>query len=146
MAEFEHSIVINRPVEQVFAFSEDPDTFPQWFVGVQEIGLVEGHTVAEGAKVRAVGSVLGRRIETVMTCRAYEANRRVVWEMTQPFAQTSTYIYESVAGGTRVTMKGVAELDGFFKLAAPLIVSAVRRNMETSLSNLKDLLEAQSAG
>lgn len=145
MVKFEHSIVINRPVEQVFAFSEDPATFPQWFVGVQEIGFVEGQTVAEGAKVRAVGSVMGKRIETVMTCRAFEANRRVAWEMTQPFAQTSTYLYESVAGGTRVTMQGVAELDGFFKLAAPLIVSAVRRNMDASLHNLKDILEAQSA-
>ena len=42
MAQFEFSVMINRPVEQVFAFTENPANLSLWFVGINEATLVEG--------------------------------------------------------------------------------------------------------
>ena len=38
-----------------------------------------------------------------------------------------------------------AEVGGFFKLAEPLVARVVRRQMETDMATLKDLLEAGEA-
>jgi len=141
---FEHSVVINRPVEQVFTFTVTPANMPLWFVGAQEATQIEGTTMGVGAKVRAVGSLLGKRIETITTCTGYEANRALAYEMTQPFSQTMHYTFEAANGGTRLTIRAVAEPGGFFKLAMPVMAGAVRRNAETSLNNLKDILESQA--
>ncbi len=35
-------------------------------------------------------------------------------------------------------------MGGFFKLAEPLAIRMVRRQLETSLNNLKDVLEAET--
>ncbi len=52
------------------------------------------------------------------------------------------FLFEAVNGSTKVTMVGEAEPGGFFKLAEPIALRMTQRQLETSLSNLKDLLEA----
>lgn len=96
-----------------------------------------------GAQVRATGSLLGKRIEAISTVLAYEPNRKSAYEFTRPFAQTMYNTYEPVNGGTRFTQRIVFEPGGFFKLAMPIMNGAIRRNLETSLGNLKDIIEAQ---
>lgn len=72
---------------------------PLWYVGIQEASLIEGDTVAVGAKVRGLG--------------------------------------------TRLTQRVVAEPEGFFKLAMPVMTGQMRRNLEISLQNLKEIIEAR---
>lgn len=143
MAEFEFSVQINRPVEQVFAFTENPANMPLWYVGVQEAALIEGDKVTVGARVRGTGTLMGKRFEVISTVVAYEPNRKSAYEFTQPFAQTIYNTYEPVNGGTRFTQRVVVEAGGFFKLAMPVMNGHIRRNLETSLHNLKDVVEAQ---
>lgn len=143
--EMELSVIINRPVEQVYAFTVDPTNVPLWMVGIQEAGWAEGNTLAKGAKTRAVGTVLGKRFESVATVADFEPNRGFTLLMSQPFPQTVHHSYEPVSGGTRLTMKAQFEPGGFFKLAMPILGGMLRRQTETSLANLKDVLEAQTA-
>ena len=39
MATLEISIVINRPVEDVFAFVSNPENYPKWFSGSREVQI-----------------------------------------------------------------------------------------------------------
>ena len=41
-------------------------------------------------------------------------------------------------------MVGEAALGGFFRIAEPIVVRMARRQMETEVANLKDLLEGQA--
>ncbi len=53
------------------------------------------------------------------------------------------YTFESVDGGTRLTFVVEADTSGIIKLADPLVARMFKRQQETNLANLKDLLEAQ---
>ena len=52
--------------------------------------------------------------------------------------------FETDEGGTRLSIAGEAQLGGFFRIAEPIVVRMARRQMETDMANLKDLLEAQA--
>ena len=51
---------------------------------------------------------------------------------------------EPIEGGTRVTETYQAEPGGFFKLAEPLMVRMGKRQFQSDLDNLKDLMEANA--
>ena len=74
----------------------------------------------------------------------YEINKRnCIRTVSGPIPATGCRIVEPVEGGTRFTQITKGEVGGFFKLAEPLVVRAARRQYETDLATLKDILEAR---
>ncbi len=145
MIKFEVGVVINRPVEEVFAFTVNPENNTQWVSGIQESRLTSDGPVGKGSTGRQVVRFLGRRMEIDFLITEYEQDRR--WSVKSTggpvsFEQTTTY--ESDGGGTRLntTMEGNAK--GFFKLADPLLGRMGKRQTEADVGNLKDLLEARA--
>jgi hypothetical protein len=49
-----------------------------------------------------------------------------------------------VKGGTRIDSTFEVEPGGFFKLADPLVTRMAKRQFESDLANLKDLMEAHA--
>lgn len=137
------SVVIHRPVEDVFAYSNDTSHWPEWNPGLVEVTAPEGPLQA-GTRIREVFKFLGRRIESTFEVVEYEPNRQVTFRtVAGPIPMTGTQTYEPVDGGTRLTISGEGEAGGFFKLAEPVVAQMTRRQFQTSIDNLKDLLEAQ---
>jgi hypothetical protein len=60
-----------------------------------------------------------------------------------PISANGGYSFESSDGGTKVSVAIDFEVGGFFKVAEPIVARTARRQYETNLSTLKDLLEAQ---
>jgi hypothetical protein len=59
-------------------------------------------------------------------------------------AGTMNFTYEPVSSeGTRITQRNEGEPGGFFELVEPMLQRAVKRQIQTNLENLKDLLEAR---
>ena len=52
-----------------------------------------------------------------------------------------SYIFEGIAGGTRLTIGMDAEPRGFFKLIGFVFMAAVKRQIRRDLRRLKELLE-----
>lgn len=145
MVKIETSVVINRPIEKVFAFVTDIETHLQWQSGIQEAKAISESPVGVGSQYTYVMQLLGRQVETTGEVTEYEPPSKHGWKATSgPFPLKGGFIFEAVEGGTEVTSITEAEADGFFKLAEPLVVRMVQRQMQTSLDNLKDLLEAEA--
>jgi uncharacterized protein YndB with AHSA1/START domain len=145
MATLELSIVINRPVEEVFAFLSNPENGPKWSSGSGDVQITSAGPIGVGTTYRTVRTVLGRRIEGENEVTAYEPNRSYATKSTSgPFPVESRVTFERVEGGTRVTGTLVGEPGGFFKLAEPLLVSMFKRQFDADLANLKDLMEAHA--
>ncbi len=143
MAKVEIGIVINRPVEEVFAFLSNPENNPKWNSVSSEVKITSAGPIGVGTTYRAVIKALGRRIEGENEFTEYEPNRKFTFKSKSgPVPLESRWTFERVEGGTRVTETGVAELGGFFKLAEPLLVRMIKRQSEADLANLKDLMEA----
>jgi uncharacterized membrane protein len=138
----ESSIVVNRPVEAVWAYMADFENMPVWSTGTIEARLTSEGPVRKGSTYVWVGQFLGRRMEVNSEVTEFEPNRKWAYKtISGPFASAALYTLEPVDGGTKVTMIVEGEVGGFFKLAEPVMAAMSRRQLESGLANLKDVLE-----
>ena len=145
MIKLESNTVINRPIEEVFAFVTDSEKMSQWMSELVEAKQTSEGPVGVGTTISAVANVMGRRIENIQEVVAYEPNSKYTIKATSgPVANEDAFTFDSVAGGTNVTRVVEAEIGGFFRLAEPLFARMMGRQFETNFANLKDLLEAQA--
>ena len=143
MAKMETSIVINRSLEEVFAFTTNFENQPKWQSRLLEVKKTSEGPIGVGTKWRFVAKFLGQRIEFEQECTEYEPNRMYAGKSTSgPFPIEGRQTYEPVEGGTRLNVIGEVQPGGFFKLAEPLVVSMLKRLTDADLANLKDLMEA----
>ena len=146
MARIEASVVINRPIEEVFAYMIDFEKTDQWSAQVVETKKTSEGPVGVGTRFVAVARVLGRRIEDTVEVTEYEPNSKYsLKHAAGPISiEKDEFTFESVAGGIKVTHVFEMETGGFFRLAEPLVARMIRRQSETDFAHLKDLLEAQA--
>lgn len=138
-------VVINRPLEDVFKFIKDMDNHATWQTGVIESRITSEGSVHVGSTYRYVTQMMGRQIDTegeVITC---DPAKGFFYRSTKaPFQITGGYTFKKENGGTKVTQQIIADVEGFFSLARPIVVRTTKRNIENNLQTLKEVLEAQT--
>jgi len=145
MARTEIKLVINRPIEEVFAFVSNSENLPRWRSTSLEVKKTSDGPLGVGSTFRGRFTFLGRQFDGNVVVTAHEPNRVYVSKMVEgPFPLETGYTLEPVENGTHVTFVAEGEPGGFFKLAEPLVVSMARRAYDTDLQNLKEMLEAQA--
>ena len=140
---YETSFVINRPIDEVFAFTTNQENQPKWQSRVQEKKKTSDGPIGVGTTWRGVGKFLGRRLEVSTVVTEYELNRTYAGRSTSgPFPIEARQSYEPVEGGTRVTFMISAQPGGFFKVAEPVLLNLYKRQAEAELATLKEFMEA----
>ncbi len=144
MVRVEDSIVVSRPIAEVFAYLTDPETLPEWQGSCLEARLDGDGPMRAGSRVVETRKFLGRRMESTMEVAEYEPPRRFAVKVgSGPVPFTATNSLSEADGGTRIDAVIEAEPGGFFRLAEPLVVRAVERELRNNLATLKDVLEAR---
>ncbi len=142
MPSAKHSVTIQRPVEDVFAFVADGEQCPKWRSGVLDIKRVSGEGVGT-RYAQGVRGPMGRRIAADYEITVFEPNRRIEFQTTAgPVRPHGLYDFEATDGGTRLSLRLDAELGGLRRL---LMGSMVQRTMDTevaALDKVQRLLEA----
>jgi uncharacterized membrane protein len=147
MIKVENSVIINRPIGEVFEFVSNIENLPQWAGPVLEAKQTSDGAVGVGATQTQVAQFLGRKIETSQEVTEYEPNKKFSTKTTSgPLPMEIHYILEPAAEGTKVTLEGNVDAGGFFKVAEPLVARMLKRQTESDAANLKDLLEARAEG
>ena len=143
----DHGVTIECPIEEVFAFTADPNNDALWESTTLEAEQTSEGPLDVGATFRNTTKFLGRRFDTSYELTEYEPPRKQCYRVTSgPIPGVVCYLFEpSDEGSTRFTQTFDAEVGGFFRLAEPLVARAIRRQMEADMATLKDLLEAQGA-
>ena len=142
MNEFEVMTVINRPVEDVFAAVRDVAKYPLWTPGLLEVQRTSEDPIEAGGTMVYVGTFLGRRYESPVTCTTLIENKQLTTTTTGgPYFLEVDQRLEPDDAGTKLTIHCKGESRGFFKLAEPLVVRLTQRQFDTGGSNLKALLE-----
>ena len=143
MVKVKTSVVINRPVEEVFEFADDPNNDAQW-----QTGLIESKQISEGppgvgTTFLYVSQFLGKRLESTFEITEYEPNRRVGIKSTSgPIPLSITTTFEEAEEGTKVSFEAEGDVSGVFKLAEPIVARTAQRQFEGNFLTLKDVLEA----
>jgi uncharacterized protein YndB with AHSA1/START domain len=141
MISMEHSVVIDRPVEEVFAFVADQANEPKWHKDVLEAHPQQ--PLEPGATVKWLVRFMGKN-NYVVEVTAFEPHRRIELTTRQgPLKPTLTHTFEPTDGATRYQRHVQIPLDGMFRLVGPImkITGAARRRNARWAENLKTLLE-----
>ena len=137
-------IVIARPRAEVAAFAADPDNATAWYENIRAVEWRTSPPLAVGSRVAFVAQFLGRGIEYTYEVREHVPGERFVMSTAEgPFPMETTYTWEDAGeGATRMTLRNRGEPSGFSKVAAPLMVTAMRRANQKDLAKLKALVES----
>lgn len=143
MFRIEVSTVIGRPPEDVFRFVTDLERMPEWVTELQETKHVSEGSLGVGTTFTHVIKMLGRRIEAKAEITEFEEGKKLAWRGDAgPGEGVLELTFEAAQDGTRATMAGQVETGGLFGLADPVVKRVFRKQWETNLTHLKELLEA----
>lgn len=137
------TIDIDRPIEEVFRAITDVRTQSQWDPGMIE-GRHEPDAPAQlGTRITEGRKFLGRVIETTSELVEFEANRKIVrkGEDNGPMGLTGILTFTQTDTGTHVDWTWLLELSGLLSLMTPIMARLLKKEGESTLSNLKQLLE-----
>jgi uncharacterized protein YndB with AHSA1/START domain len=137
--------VIARPVGEVAAYAADPTHAPEWYVNIRSVEWQTPPPVAVGSRMDFVAHFLGRRIAYTYEVVELVPGERLVMATAQgPFPMRTTYTWEPVTGGTRMTLTNTGEPSGFARVAAPVMERAMRRATSKDLARLAAILEGRA--
>jgi hypothetical protein len=146
MTHIERSIVISRPVGEVWEFVHDIANDRLWQTTLTESEQLTGGRMGVGTKVREVRHFLGLKIELAWEVTKFEPPRTsAIKGVSGPIPLSGRYLLEPVEEGTRFSVSGELDAHGLFKLAEPVFARITARELEANLGHLRDLLEAESA-
>ena len=146
----EESVIIHRPVEDVFGFLEVRSNDAAWMASVLESQWLNS-TAADsdtpielGRRGRMIMKLPGRRAEFIDEVTEYEPGRRIAHRtISGPIPIETACICEPAGDSCRATVVGATKLPGGIvgQLAAPLVAGVIRRGFRADLARLKKLLE-----
>ena len=143
MTKIEASVVIDRPVEDVWKFVTYPPNFAKWDKGVIEARQTSAGSLGVGATLDAKTQEFGTLEMRVVE---YEPNRKFAYEFSKgPSKGTvSTFSMENVEGKSRQTLTFDLRVVGFYRLLRPFVERRMRSRVGDNLSNLKRVLESEA--
>ena len=137
------SVTIERPIDEVFAYAGDPNNDPQWSTAFVEARMTSDGPLAKGSTLTEQMRFLGKRIDIDCEVTEYEPEQRVALNLVAG-ANTGVHVrtFETVDGGTQVTMMTEGDAGGLFKIADPVLNKVGTRQLSADLQALKAILEA----
>jgi uncharacterized protein YndB with AHSA1/START domain len=141
------SAVIDRPVEEVYAFVTAVENLDQWVAGVTEPRRTSDGEFGVGATFSSKYTYAGNTHHVSYVVTAHDPPARHAVKATSgPFPFEGILELEPVAGRTKITHTIDAGADGVatqvvFTLCGPLLRVLMRKQLRKELEGLKALLE-----
>src|SRR5215203_5511418 len=141
----ESTVIIERPVEEVFGFVLDLTNIPSTDPSVRSVEKTSEGPIGAGTTflMRQEAPPVGKVREATVRYTAVEPHRNIEFEaMVGPITPTAKLTFEQANGGTKVTFRGEPNPVGPLKIISPLISYQGQRMWDKRLAGLKSTLEA----
>jgi len=143
MIRFDLDTHIYRPLKQVFAFVATPENDFQWQYGTLASAQLSGGDLARGTLFRAVGHLLGQRMEIVYEVTVFELNKRYGFKsISGPMNSDTLFTFEISRGGTKVILTLETNPNELVPNQS-IVVKQFKKQHKENLAMLKSILEAQ---
>jgi uncharacterized membrane protein len=137
--DIEQTVVIQRPVEEVFAFMSNAENDAQWRTNVIEIKQTSPGEHGVGTRYRqVVKGPGGRPLDADLEYTAFEPNKRLAFDTVSGSVRPSGVIEFTPLSedSTQVRIHMTWEPSGAMKLAAPAIKKMLKSGLQESYANL----------
>jgi uncharacterized protein YndB with AHSA1/START domain len=148
MATVSASIIVQAPIEDVFAFVTDARNNVLWQAnaGLQSTQQTPDDAVGVGTRITEVWRFMGRNAESVGEVVNFEPNRTYTRHLiagTSPIKE-GTATFEQDSSGTRWTSSFQIHAGGLFAMAEPLLANTLKKGMESSMATAKEVIERRN--
>jgi uncharacterized protein YndB with AHSA1/START domain len=141
VATFENTVLIRRPIEEVFGFLSDFENIPRWNYAIADTRKISEGPIGVGTIYQQVRSVPSRSEER-FEVTVYNPPRYLeIRGQLGPFPSRLSYALDAIPEGTRITNAVELELRGPGRLLGRVAVPRVRDAVAANLQKLKELLE-----
>jgi len=143
MADFYGSIIIEKPLEEVFEYASSMEHAPKYMPAVNRMERLTWDEVGVGSKFRETRWIRGKEVEAEVEIIKFEPNRSFSTKTNSNGLVTIyEYNFEEIVEGTQVQFKAYVQTKGFMmKLTKGLLVKMLSAEEDGHLRNLKELLE-----
>ncbi len=142
MLKVEKSVVIKKPVEEVFSYVLNNENYTKWQKGVISMHVDEGPENVVGSRYTETRKMIGREMKTTLEITTLITNQKWAAKVVNgPVYYEVSMTYTAVPEGTKITTLVEGEPKGFFKLAENLVVSSLEKTIEEDHNQLKAILE-----
>lgn len=146
MSDYQESVTINRPKEEVFKTIANPVNATLMFVNVTEVETLNDKELEVGAKYREYRQLTNRRVGTDIEILDIEApNRYQLKSSSNGLHVIYEYIFKDAGDGkTEVVFAGNVRPERLMlKLTKPLLVKMLKREDKDHLYHVKKYLEQE---
>jgi hypothetical protein len=142
---FDGTVVIDRPIDEVFAFLAEGTNDPKFSPRVLEIAKTTDGPPGVGTRFASTVKDAGMKTKREFEYTEFQAPTRIRWaERSKNLVTASEGGYDLVpdGNGTRLSVFNVLEGHGVGKLFAPLALSAARKDADAFAGRIKQAVEA----
>jgi uncharacterized protein YndB with AHSA1/START domain len=142
---FEATVVIDRPIEEVFAFLADGENDPKFSPRVLEIAKTTDGPPGVGTVYASTVKDAGMKTKRQFELTEFEPPTKIRWREVSKNAVTAPeggYDLAREGDGTRVTLYNVLEGHGIGKLVVPLALRSARNGADDFGRSIKAAVEA----
>ncbi len=137
------STLVDRPMQDVFAFLSNPLNLPKWQSMVASIEQVTPGAVGVGSKYKVTAEMMGRKIDGVLEMTTFAPPDKIGFiNNAGPMQVTITITLKPVGTGAKIALHAEGNPGGVFKIAEGILANQVKSQMEANLARLKSVLEA----
>lgn len=140
----DESVVINRPLPEVFEYFTDPVHALEWGTNISEYKMLSGAPDQVGSVASLDARVAGAKVHATEEITAYEKNKRIGFASRESkIGYTRELDFDSDGdGATKVTFLQEGETgSGLFKFADAMVQKLYARDVRGNLENAKEILE-----
>ena len=144
-ARFEGTAVIDRPIEEVFAFLADGENDPKFSPRVLEIRKTTDGPSGVGTVYASTVKDAGMKTQREFKLTEFEAPTRIRWtELSKNMITVPEGGYDLApeGEGTRLTVHNEFEGHGFGKLILPLALRSARKGADDFANAIKAAVES----
>lgn len=141
------SMMIDKPIEEVFSFAADVDQWDQWVEGVSQPRRISPGELGVGSTFASKYSYSGLTHDVTYEITAFDPpNRHAIKAVSGPFPFAGIMELETSDSGTKVTNSIDTGSDGNvakakFEKFLPLLRMTLTRQLRKELETLKNCLE-----
>ncbi|MEP7290574.1 MAG: SRPBCC family protein [Chloroflexota bacterium] len=144
MSTYQHSILINRPLEDVFKNATCLKGCINWQASVLQAEKIGDTPLHVGSRYKHSIKFMGIAAQTQPEVTVYNPPSEFAFRDPDAPVHFETFFnFEETPEGTRFTVRIESGLSQSFlgRLALPLFLNALKRQFDVDMASLKDLLE-----
>ncbi len=144
MSRIENSVVIDRPIGEVWSFLIDFDNVPTSYPGIRESKQLSDGAFEKGATIRMSGSVGPLPVTSKQEVTEFERNRLIEFRSVGSSLEgnvVTRFDLDRVDAATRLS--ATSEAHGMAGMLSGLVSAVRRKQRDEFFGNLKRLLEAR---